>query len=202
MASSKGRRTIRRSLQEVGLGWLLKTTPESLGRKPIPFWKKISTTGYAVLGFLALLIALEQGYPWLSLQKDESLDPSKPYSTMFLVTNTGYFSATDVDVNCKLSFLTPGDNRFIDNTVEFPNSAFELAHGGYFTVPCMDSISIMERTLILRRPLGQRPFSEVSMTILVRYTMFHMPKFKPLHRTFRLKALRTSSGDWRWTFVG
>lgn len=200
MANSKGRRATRRSLEGIGLGWLLKTTPPSLGQKTIPFWKRISTAGYAILAFLALLIALMQGYPWLSLQKDESMDPSKPYSSMFLLTNTGYISATDIDVYCDVSFLAAGNMRIEDANVVFPNAADELGHGGYFTLPCMDSIRTIESSIQGWR-LAQRPVSEASMKIMVRYTMFHISKFKPLHRTFHLKAIKAANNEWRWIFM-
>lgn len=95
MANSRGKRAIRRALQEVGLGWLLKTTPQP---PPKSFWKKIPATVYAAVGGLALLITLLGGYPWLSIEETGFLDPDNPYSQTFVVSDGGYIRIIDLGI--------------------------------------------------------------------------------------------------------
>lgn len=139
MANSRGRRTLRRQLQEAGLGALLKPIPPALAPSAVPLWKKIPSSVYAVLGALAVLIAILQGYPWLSLQEGPILTPKNPYTELFSVSNTGYVPVTDLDAICS--------EAFHNSSIDFSNSPMRqngfakyLPHGVSATLPCFSFI--------------------------------------------------------------
>jgi hypothetical protein len=65
---------------------------------------------------LATVITLEEGYPWLSISKDEALNERNPYQTMFYVTNEGYFPALDLRSTCTEGMVDSARNDINFNT--------------------------------------------------------------------------------------
>jgi hypothetical protein len=190
MANSRGRRTIRRLLQEGGLGLLLKPTLPPPVPKTIPFWKKIPTSVYSALAVLALLIALSQGYPWLSVEESGLLDPSDPYSQMFKLSNGGYVPVTDVIAWCSADTVVNG-NVFKDDRIGQPLAGY-LGHDGSVTLPCFE-IFQMKRAVV---PSGS--MLKISLT----YAFFHL-NWKPLRRSqeFNFRSIVGRDNSQHWIFV-
>src|ERR1700730_9517027 len=104
MANSKGRRKLRRILQEQGLSVpqpapVTPRTPEP----SIPFWKRIPGWLYGAVVALSVLITTLEGYPWLSVQEGPLLDPQNPYSELFSVSNGGYAPVSNLGAYCFLN---------------------------------------------------------------------------------------------------
>src|SRR6185437_1808413 len=105
--------------------------------------------------FLATTITLLGGYPWLTLQENESLDPHNPYKTLFLISNEGYFPATNIDVNCEYDFFATtrasngkqGGASSEGNllTVKIGGS---LWHGQSTQLPCTRVLSMNDKPVI------------------------------------------------------
>lgn len=66
----------------------------------LPFWKSIPAWVYALVVALSVVITLLEGYPWFSLQRDDSLSLTNPYKTIFSVGNEGYVPIVDLDAEC------------------------------------------------------------------------------------------------------
>ena len=108
-----------------------------------PWWHRTHFWVWTLLVVLATAITLEEGYPWLSIAKDEALNERNPYQTMFYVTNEGYLPAVDLRSTCAegmidsagndLKFNTGGDPEQRDSEEKF---ADHLNHTGHATIPC------------------------------------------------------------------
>src|ERR1039457_2409174 len=68
-------------------------------------WANPPRWAWVVLVFLATVITLLEGYPWLSVEEGPLLDPNNAYSELFLLKNDGYIPITDLRVICAPSFL-------------------------------------------------------------------------------------------------
>jgi hypothetical protein len=191
MANSRGRRTIRRALQEVGLGWLLKPTPPA---PPKPFWKKIPIAVYAVLAVLALLVTLLEGYPWLSIEEGYLLDRSNPYSELFVVTNTGYIPVTDLGATCSVRLSVANGTTLTmppDTGLQFPHFADYLGHEGHATIPCfraVESSGMVE--------------GGAALTITISHALWSV-NIKAFRRSqrFRFKSIGAKDGSQHWEFL-
>src|SRR5271163_3666205 len=110
MANSKDRRKRRRLKKETPRP-ITSPLPETTEKnKSVSVLKRIPRWFYLSLVVGTLLVTLLEGYPWLSLQKDDSLNSQNPYKTMFVAANDGYVLITDVDVSCIVSATTTKAN--------------------------------------------------------------------------------------------
>lgn len=195
MANSRGRRRLRRQLQEAGLGHLLETPSQrsptiNASQTSPPFWKRIPAWIYALLGGLAIVVTLLEGYPWLSVEEGPILEPHNPLSEMFQVVNGGYVTVTDLDAHCIVTMESTHHVSFNDSGFNFPGFANYLAHDGRTTIPCFRSIRGLE-------------FLDGSkLDIVITYAMFHANiKFLRKSQTFHFKSVADRQGLLHWQFL-
>jgi hypothetical protein len=165
--------------------------------------------------FLATAITLLEGYPWLALQRDDSLDPHNPYKTMFLISNEGYFTATNIEVSCQYDFwATAGVGHAGGKRGPFRSEGNlftaairgSLTHGQSTHLPCVHVLSMNDKPVI-SEPFStfmipaDAEFERAEMTAVVRYSIFGIDFRKiRLQKTFRLTALRATDGSYRWDY--
>jgi hypothetical protein len=189
---------LRRALRESGLGAVLKTTPPAPPLKRIPFWKKIPVTVYLLLGALALAITLLEGYPWLSVQRDDSLSSTNPYATAFSIANEGYIPVTELDADCAVDY---GDKDYTtgirDSVFAYHNFSRWLAHGDRATLPCLKAAAQMAALLP-----SAKTVDVAMLTVYVKFAFIHLNlKFLRRSQTFRFTAVRADDGTLHWIFI-
>src|ERR1700676_2067085 len=108
MGNSRGRRKLRRLLQEQGLSMPRKSPAPKSKAVSISFWKKIPHWIYYAVVFLTLVITSLEGYPWLSIQRSGMLYANNPYSEMFEISNSGYIPLTHLTAVCIPRFQAAG----------------------------------------------------------------------------------------------
>ena len=139
MANSKGRRKVRRERTRLGLPPLPQVERKShiethaTGRG---IWKKIPAWAYFIVVAASVGITLVEGYPWLSVEKDELLDPGNPYSQTFVVVNGGYIPVTDLDADCTPDFVTSAESGMGGISVKSLKFADSIPHDGRATISC------------------------------------------------------------------
>src|ERR1700683_16890 len=111
MANSRGRRKLRKQLQEAGLGSLLVLPSPIPAPKTPPFWKRVLAVGSAFLGVAGALITIAGSYPWLSVDRGDLIDPTNPFSELFEVRNDGYIPVTHLDALCVANFSSSGNTH-------------------------------------------------------------------------------------------
>lgn len=191
MANSKDRRKLKRMLQEAGLGPLLATPaqrPQPPASKSI--LRKTPSYLYWFCAICAIAIGISQGYPWLHLEKDYSLNPSNPFAQRWLVVNGGYIPVTDLDAVCianatqRATGSTYGDIR--DTRKQF---ADYLGHDGRVTVPCLTIWT------------GTKPIFDEGATldITISYAFYHL-NLQMLRRSqaFHFRSKRAIDGSQGW----
>jgi hypothetical protein len=111
--------------------------PQRVAPSNWKIWKRIPAWVYFFVVTLSVLITLLEGYPWLSIEKDELLNPLDPYSQMFYVINGGYVPTTEMEVTCAPDFMTSraigvtgGGFRWAGTDIPY------LGHGDKATLPC------------------------------------------------------------------
>ena len=198
MANSRGRRKLRRMLQEAGL-----TLPQPPPAKPpqqrfANIWvvlKKIPRWSYFFAGILAVLVGIVQGYPWLSIEEGYLLDPSNPYSELFVVKNTGYIPVTHLDALCNLNFTTNagGEMRMAKPGFGFmfPDFADSLGHEDKRTPPCFRVVGTSE---------GVKEGATLVITITYSLWKFNARVFRR-SQTFRFRSVSATDGSQHWEFL-
>jgi hypothetical protein len=212
MANSKGRRKLRRQLQEAGLGHLLQSAPPSpqssglsSGKGNDPPRRRFSVSGilgkipaasWVILVFLATAMTLLEGYPWLSVSRGATLDPANPLSLMFDVKNEGYSPAESLDADCTFWFEMIGtgmSGHASDVTTPFPNFADTLYHSGTATLPCFRSIGLSRNAL---------PLASADVRVKVSYFVWpFFCSFCKRHQTFRFKGAVSGDLPMQWSLV-
>ena len=203
MANSKDRRKLRRQ-QTLGLklpqpAHPAKTAPIAQEVIRIPWWKRIPKRVYFLIVFGTLIVTLLEGYPWLSIQRDDSLSSTNPFATTFSISNEGYVPVTDLNADCIFSFIDQKSaNLFRDNTIGFDNFAGRLGHGDRVTTPCFTAIEAMERLT----NLIPQDFSNSALTINISYAFMRV-NLKSLRRSqiFRFKGISAEDKSIHWIFV-
>lgn len=201
MANSRGRRKLRRLLQEAGLGHLLKPLePAAEGgtdgtdqRKPGLF-RRIRLGGWLLLGVLATAITLLEGYPWLSITQDYGLNENNPYQTMFYVTNEGYLPADDLRATCTEAMGDSARNDWNFNTGDEEQFADRLYHSGRATLPCY-------RHIVMKGPWPRFVRTQLSVKVIYYVWPLTCP-FCTRHQTFRMEGASDEHGKMHWAFVG
>ena len=141
-----------------------------------------------------------EGYPWLSIQRDDSLSTTNPYATLFSVANEGYIPLTDLDANCGPDF---GDTKYTfgirDSALVYHHFAQWLAHSDRVTLPCFHAINLIGGTDLA----GQLKASDiVKLTISVSYTFMYINvPFLRRSETFNFSAVRADDGSLHWKFI-
>jgi hypothetical protein len=183
MAKNTGRR--KRPKQELK-GRRLMPPPLPLVVQEVmhkPLWKRIPRWVYLLLVLLTLAVTSLQGYPWLSIQRDDSLSSTNPFRTTFSIANEGYIPITDIDVDCTMSFS--GENaavRVFDNTLGFEGFARQLVHGDRITLPCFQAINEMSQTINGVDFDNPKNFQHCGLTISISYALVYV-NFKRLRRS-------------------
>jgi hypothetical protein len=150
------------------------------------------------------VITLLEGYPWLDLQKDDSLDPNNPYRTMFLVVNQGYAPITHIEADCIFAFDTRSGLKFSDN--EFITSIVGVHwHGDKSTLPCIRVVEYSNEPHIPSDIVQLPPKEHIqnaNMRIKITYSMLgiDIPPFRR-SQTFHVVALAAKDNSYRWEFA-
>lgn len=156
----------------------------------VPFWKVIFKRLLTLLGVVSILIAIAEGYPWLSIQEGPLLDPANPYSELFSISNGGYIPVTDLTARCYPTMNTPSWKTDHD-TYMIRNFSKSLSHGDFITVPCFRAVS------------GMRDVAKGSkLDVDIEYAIFHL-NFSILRRTqsFHFRIETGPDGVAHWIFV-
>lgn len=207
MAKSRDRRKLRRELQEAGLGHLLTPPPppsrppridaDEPGSPKRRFWARIPVWVWLLFVFLATAITLLEGYPWLSIERDDSLNALDPYETMFSVANEGYVTLTDLDALCFPDF---GNKEYTlgvrDSEFTYPHFAKSLFHSSRVTLPCFKPIRMR------RSPDELNASSLINLTIVVNYAFMGINlAFLRRSQTFEFSAERAADGSLHWKYI-
>ena len=158
--------------------------PKARLLKKIPIWI------YGLIGVCALGITLLEGYPWLSIEEGELLDPANPMSEMFKVRNGGYLPVTNLDAICTTDFSLSG-TVVNGNVTHIPSFADYLGHDGRITIPCFRAVSI--RNLKFTSP--------ITMQVEIVYN-FYPTTYSRLRRSQKFSFLSVSdqTGGQHWQF--
>jgi hypothetical protein len=153
---------------------------------------------------LATTITLFEGYPWIDLQKDETLDRGNPYRMMFVAVNEGYAPLTSIHVDCNWNFTNDSGSTFNDMNKGFDVQS-AIWHGGKFTVPCTRLVRLGGETIPSYPSaifMGGKVAS-ADMTIRISYAIMGI-NFGYLRRTqsFHLITERGGDGALYWEFSG
>lgn len=153
-------------------------------------WKRIPAWIWVALAFLSIVVAMLQAYPWLSIQETISLDPSNPYSELFLLVNEGYLPVTNLDADCGFSFEASPRINIQRNIAEFPNFARFVPHSGMVTLPCFRTVT------------GTWQFTSAQLNVTATYSYYGIPwQLFRRHQTFLFRAVKASDGSLHWTYV-
>jgi hypothetical protein len=207
MANSKGRRKLRRLRKEGRQS--MPPPPPSEPRKEmakpilknikrIPRWFYLSI----VLG--TLIVTLLEGYPWLSIQRDDSLSSTNPLATTFSISNEGYVPVTDLQANCTFSFGNKDSPMHVQNNTIGYDDYFStwLPHGATVTTPCFDALEHMAAIIIGPPYKDPRNFIETSLIISISYSFFHInqKRFRRL-QTFHFSMVRGDDNSPHWIYA-
>ena len=164
--------------------------PSPSRSQQIHWWRRILHWKWAVLVFVATVVTLAEGYPWLSIEEGWMLDPHNPLSEMFRVVNGGYLPVTNLDAICETTFTNANHISFYDNRFRFDNFADYLAHDGSATIPCF-------------RGINSRPMETgTTLDITINYSLYHI-NFSLLRRSqkFRFRSVTDKAGSHHWIFL-
>jgi hypothetical protein len=178
--------------QPLAEGQLQPLTPPTLSARlsALPGWV------YAWLVFFGLLVTLLEGYPWISIHENTSLDPSNPYAQMFSISNEGYVPLTSISVGCYPDFTASNGVVSQDNEFNADNVADYLGHGDQVTVPCFRIPQFFRVTSGASFPNGS------TLRVQVRYAFYHL-NLPRLRRTqsFRFRSVTANDGSQHWEFL-
>ena len=166
----------------------------------VAVWKRIPGWLYAAVCFLALVISLLGGYPWLSIQRDDSFSTTNPYGTAFSIANDGYIPVADLEAVCYQEF---GNNAHtfgsFDNDLRYPHFAQSLWHSDRATLPCFRLQNFLSGPGVSQMLKASQV---VNLTIFVNYAFMGF-NAKILRRTqsFKFRAVAAEDGSWHWIFV-
>lgn len=149
---------------------------------------------YGLVGIFALTITLLEGYPWLSMQRDDLLNADNPYSTLFSITNEGYFPVVDLDAVCVPDFR--GQKVIVSgNNISFRGFAKYLAHSQRASVPCFKAIGGTGLPSLLKNS------DQIKLNILIEYSLFGLSvPFLRRSKEFQFSAIKSDDGSLHWTF--
>lgn len=179
----------------------LKNQPPSATTPKIPFWQRSHALLWTILGGLAILGTLLEVYPWLSIQDTGMLNPSNPYSELFLVVNEGYVPVTNLNAECNISFQSSTGAVFRNNTVIFRNFADYLAHEGRVTAPCFGSVEEIHSHILPSVRIGDAlPGSRLTIKITYAFSYLNIGVLRRSQR-FRFQSIASKDNSQRWEFI-
>jgi hypothetical protein len=186
-ANSRERRQLKRLLLRLGLP--PKEGVPSLPKppQPQPLWKSISKKVYAALTLLGLFVTFFVLWPWLSLDKSGSLDPSNALKTLFFATNEGFLPLTDLTVTCLVT--ARANSRGI--TINAPPVT---QHPSHFLTYKKKTNLFCERAIFT----GPVDWDSISMHISINYGVLYLPIHVP--QTFSVEGEKSADGTWQWLF--
>ena len=170
-------------------------------RRFLLYLRRLPSWIYYALSITVIGIALLQGWPWLSIVQNGSLDPKNPYSTKFNLTNIGYIPVYDIYAICKVTLDTDENSRIINTPIGIGKFSNRIGHGDFRTIPCFQVIaSISSHNFAAIGVAGNILHAEFEISIL--YSFFpHSPRALWRHQSFNFKGVRNSSGYLEWIFV-
>ena len=181
-------------LQESGLWKQLVAASQQPVPQQVPVWKLVTRWSAATIAFLAAVSGLYAAYPWLSVQKDELLDPSNQFSEMFVVKNDGYIPTTDMEVLCVPFFETSKHVAFDGIAQRWPTFNISyLGHDGFATLPCFQIPEVLSN---FGTPKGTS-----RLIIEIRYAYYHL-NTRRLRRSqsFEFVSTPNANGVQHWMF--
>jgi len=160
-----------------------------------PFWKRIPGSIWGALVLLTLLITLLEGYPWLSVEIGERIEPNEPYTTLFQVVNEGYAPISHLDAECSFSIEASTEKLKdiqMSNIVQQAHDFAQfLTHARRATIPC--------NLLVLP---GPKQIKAATFEITISYSFYPFTiQFLRRHQHFRFRGIPDSKGNIKWTFV-
>jgi hypothetical protein len=192
MANSRGRRTLRRMLQEAGLSRLLEP-PLPAPTPPQSIWAMIPKWIYGFVTFFLASLALIAFLPRLSVSAALPSDPNEQLaSSTFTVLNDGHVPVTDVKSACYL-WKVQGENGVhstaniqgnVGRVVIPPASILRPTEG--YTVPCTS-----EKMFYFSPPLIVK---HADIAIIVYYRPWPFT-FLRSHRLYRFVARMNPQGQ-------
>jgi len=153
--------------------------------------KRTSLFVWAVIVAITVIVGLVgvvELYPRVSVSSNESLDPSTPFSSPFIVSNEGLLSIYDVEFQCDIK------------NVEATNN---IKLGGFSTMRPVKVIPIInpagkETTQCARNSFAPASgkFENADISIVVNFRLFWIPL--SLTRKFRFVTEKDKSGQLHW----
>lgn len=199
MANSRERRILRRALQEAG-----QWSPPVASKRPaiqIPLsrWSLFRDTLsrvpkwiYAGVAGAAAIVGLLVLYPWLSIERDFSSDPSNPFTENFYVVNEGYVTAKNIRIACVRNYDI-GTEMFRDINEEDRDKVIieNLAYKRKASIPCTPREMIRTDPILI---------TNATMNVVVIYQIGWIP-FKRA-QSFPFHLTTDSSGKYHWLYAG
>jgi hypothetical protein len=148
---------------------------------------------------VATALALIEAYPYLDIQKDDSLSATNPYRTMLVARNGGWIPISSVVVDCKAD--TNGARFDLsDADTKLPVHG-TFWHDGKFTLGCERSIEQLEipggnNFIVL--PRGSQ-FESAELRVSIHYSFLI---FGQRTQLFHLTGQRADDGTLHWSFSG
>lgn len=142
-----------------------------------------------------------QGYPWLSIDANGSLDPKNPYSTKFNLTNTGYIPVYDVYATCYVTLDTDENSRITNLPIGMGKFSDRIGHGDFRTIPCFQTIALISSHTFAALGVAGN-IHHAKFGIAIDYSFFpHSPRTLWRRQSFNFKGVRNSVGYLEWIFV-
>jgi hypothetical protein len=165
-----------------------------LARVPVSVWLCVV--------FLATVITLLEGYPWINLQNGDTLNPANPYRTMFEAVNEGYAPLTDIQLLCTIDLTTDKDQILRDNAVS--HVVGTAWHGRRFTIPCTRAVGAGNEPAISGKTAYWVSGNIISAKMTVKFTYAVCGiNIKHLRRSqsFHMVAEKSVDGSFHWSFT-
>jgi len=189
MANSRGRRKLRRMLQEAGLGSLLKPPSSVPIAGSTRFFKRIPRWVYACAAVFAIAVTLLQAYPWLSLQQSGFLDASNPYSEMFDLVNDGFIPIANLDAVCTNQDAQLGAVHYGNNSLMVTHFADYLWHDGRVTAPCFHLFEVTGARF--------KSGAKFKIEIIYAFWLFDYPRLRR-SQSFYFESVAGPDGAHHW----
>lgn len=171
--------------------------------KQTSLWSGIPRLVWGAVLAVATLVSI---YPWLSVQRDDSLDQSSPYATMFVISNSGYIHATDVNAECVISFEGSTQNvknmHVSNERFGFEKFAERLSHNKPVTLPCFKSTEMMASGMYglgLEKPALRKASLEIKVDFAFPYIRW---KWMRQYKAFNFEGVLGADNIWHWKVLG
>ena len=168
-----------------------KASPESTPRKPAKLSWLPTKYLSSLLAIASFVISLVVFWPRLSVDRDEILDPRKPFSSTFLVKNDGYGFCYPVHYSVTYNkIVTLGGGQIKNIGIDgFGEDIPKLC-------PNKSSTISIERFLVV----PPNSIKSADMNIDIQYKPSWMPSFfnRFFQDSFKFKVARKENGDYVW----